>query len=100
MSEEKPKYDRTWGDEDNLGGPIRVANMADDMINEVHRAASLRGHIRSRHELLGILHEEWAEVCDVIHTNGPDESLRKELVQLGAMCLRAAYECNGLGRGA
>ena len=94
----KPKYDRVWGNGDFPGGPMRVSEMANDMVNEVHRAATLHGCIRSRHELLGIMHEEWAEVCDVIHHNGPDESLRKELVQLGAMCLRAAKECKGLGR--
>lgn len=43
----------------------------------------------SRHEMASVLREEFEEAWDVVKTNGPDERLREELIDVGVVVLRA-----------
>jgi len=62
------------------------------IMEESENAGKRYGPIKSRHELLGIMHEEFSEVCDAIHHNKSKDQLVEELIQLAAMCLRGAIE--------
>ena len=58
---------------------------------EINRSRAIHGNIHSAHEALGIIDEEFEEVRKEIHQRHLNkENLLKELVQLAAMCAKAA----------
>lgn len=63
--------------------------------NEVTRAYNKHGKRKwGRHEFYGIVKEEFDEMWEVIMTDGPDERLEEEMIQVAAMCLRFAETGN------
>ncbi len=61
---------------------------------EANRARSMHGHIRSTHEGLGLIEEEWWEVKQEIFKKVPDKAeMLKELSQVAALCTRFAEDC-------
>lgn len=70
----------------------KKANMVNGLIaSEITRSLRLHGPIRSMHEALGIIYEEWDEFTDAVRANDPDNQA-EELVQIGAMCFRALLD--------
>lgn len=62
------------------------------VVAEQERGLVRFGPYRSRHEMLGVLYEEFDEVCDAVRHNESDEHLLKELVQVAAIARRAATD--------
>lgn len=61
---------------------------------EASRARSLHGQIRSPHEGLGLIEEEFWEVKLEIFKKLPDKAeMLKELTQVAALCARFAEDC-------
>ena len=61
--------------------------------DELHRSRTKHGDMRSVHEGLGIIEEEFWEVKQEIFKSKHDKAaLGKELVQLAAMCMKLYYD--------
>jgi hypothetical protein len=61
---------------------------------EATNARDIHGRIRSTHEALGLLEEEFWEVKLEIFKKVPDkQELLKELSQVAALCARLAEDC-------
>ncbi len=64
-----------------------------DVICEVDHATSIHGPIHSAHEAAAIILKEldefWDEVKKKVHDK---EAMRKELIQVAAMAVRAIYD--------
>lgn len=63
------------------------------IIEEFHRATAANGEFHSRHEGYAVLHEEVDELWDAVKRNLPDNRLKEEATQVGAMALRFLVDC-------
>jgi hypothetical protein len=53
------------------------------------------GDFASTHEALGVALEEWDELRAEVHANNLS-LVRKEAIDLAAVCVRLAYACDGV----
>lgn len=71
---------------------MNSTSSSEDVVREAARAESRFGTLRSTHEALGVLLEEFDELKDAIHRNSR-EDIRKEAIQVAAVALRLANAC-------
>jgi hypothetical protein len=77
---------------------LDIANISDEVRDEVIRATSLFGPHNSPHESLGVIEEEFEEFKQQVFkynlAKGRDTrpEMRKELIQVAAMAVRAIYD--------
>jgi len=71
---------------------VQMNDFLQDVYQECHRATQLHGGFNSAHEAYGVILEEldefWDEVKKKRNLRNTD-NMRKELVQVAAMCLKA-----------
>ena len=73
--------------------PIDIDQALDLIALELTRAERLHGPMPSAHHALSVIHEEFLEVRSEVYRQRPDRKrLTTELVQLGAMCVRALLD--------
>lgn len=65
---------------------------------EIAKARSKHGPQRNSHEAFGVITEEWNEYAETVFKNQPATRAIEELVQLAAMCQRAAEDVYGVPR--
>lgn len=63
--------------------------ICEEIESEVERAEARYGPFASSHEGLGVLTEEYKELCDAIHSNDIDAIIR-EAIQMSAVSRRLA----------
>ena len=80
----------------------KLESICEEMRREVTRAVELHGSMKSQHDAYGVILEELDEFWDEVKINpkklSPDDQerrlarMRNELIQLGAMAIRAIYD--------
>lgn len=81
---------------------IRISVIGSAIMNETMRATRIHGSFHSAHEGYAVIKEELDELWDEIrklksfddHSN--DIALYREVIQIGAMALRFAYDITGV----
>lgn len=69
-----------------------IQEIANEMARECTRATEIHGPMRGLHEGYAVILEELDELWAEIKKKQPDKTqLRKETVQLGAMCLKIIH---------
>lgn len=77
---------------------IDINGLGQEVITELVRAISLHPPQHSPHESLGVIMEEFDEFKAEVYAYNPGKgrdtrpAMRKELIQLAAMALRAIYD--------
>ena len=72
---------------------IKTAPIVEDITNETIRAMAKHMPMNSFHEAYAVILEEVDEFWDEVKKKNPDkEKIREELVQIGAMAVRAIAE--------
>ena len=76
----------------------KVQRLSEEVAAELNRAISLFGPMRSPHEALGVIEEEWEEfrkevwAFNIAKGRDTRPAMRTELIQLAAMALRAVHD--------
>jgi hypothetical protein len=71
-----------------------ITKLLGDIASELERSRTKHGNIRSAHEALGIIEEEWYECkLEIFRSKLDKDALKKELIQVAAMCLKTIEDC-------
>lgn len=67
-------------------------NVIKKVVVEYNEAADKFGSFASTHEGIAVLREEYLELEHEVFTNGSDDRLREEAIQVAAMAIRFAND--------
>lgn len=76
-------------------GMLEFDDICTDIAKETYRAVKLYGPINSMHEAYAVMLEEMDEFWDEVkkkHDQRDSENMRKELIQIAAMCVRTIHD--------
>lgn len=89
----KHLYNQIVDDEEDM--PDKTDLLLLEVKNELLRATELHGSFHTRHEAIAVILEEYLEAQTETFKKNPDlKELRKEYIQIAAMCLRAIKDLN------